>query len=98
MNEIERSTGYLATLEINNKNSHESLKLMNKQPQRTITVCATGEFALPPDRFRLTLSIKSSKEQVEEAKQSVNRRFEYVFQTLRKNKVKVNKCELDVSI
>ena len=89
MNEIEKSTGYLATLEINNQNSNQTPKLMIRPQTRTITVCATGEFTLPPDKVRLTLSIKSSKEQIEEAKQSVQRRFEYIFQTLRKNKIKV---------
>ncbi len=90
MNEIEKSTGFLATLDINNKNSDQTSKLMARSQSRTITVCATGEFTLPPDKVRLTLSIKSSKELIEEAKLSVQRRFEYIFQTLRKNKVKVS--------
>lgn len=38
--------------------------------------------------------IRSSKELIEEAKQSVQRRFEYVFQTLKKNRVK----ESDITV
>lgn len=48
-----------------------------------------GEFTLPPDKVRLTLVIKSTKEVIEDAKQSVNRRSEYVIQTLKKNRIKV---------
>ena len=94
MNEIEKSTAYLATLEINNKqeisHNHNNLsKIMTKLPPRIITVAATGEFALPPDRVRLTLTIQSSKEVIEEAKQSVHRRFDYITQALKKNRIKV---------
>ena len=62
----------------------------DKNSKRTVSVSATGEFSLPPDKVKLLVLIKSSKETVEEAKHSVYRRFEYIYQTLRKNKIKVN--------
>ena len=58
--------------------------------QRTISVSATGELSVPPDRVKLSLRVRSSKESADEAKQSVHRRFEYIVQTLKKNHVKVS--------
>jgi hypothetical protein len=38
----------------------------------------------------MTVQIKSSKPNIDEAKQSVHRRFEYVYSMLKKFKIKVN--------
>ena len=56
---------------------------------RTLSVIGSGEFSLPPDRIKLKVAIKSQKEELAEAKHSVHRRFEYVYQTLRKFQIKV---------
>lgn len=49
---------------------------------RQIKVCAVGEISLPPDRCRLTVRVASTKDTVEEVKDSVNRRVDYILQTL----------------
>lgn len=56
-----------------------------------ILVSATGEQSLPPDRCRVTLTVSSKKDQVQDAKNSVSRRLDYILQTLHNHQVKV-KC------
>lgn len=67
---------------INNQNSKEN-------PKPTVTVNGTGEIKLPPNEIKLTIVISSCKPNIEEAKASVHRRYEYVYQTLRKYKISV---------
>ncbi|BFZ24850.1 hypothetical protein BsWGS_27888 [Bradybaena similaris] len=50
---------------------------------RQIVVTGVGELSLPPDRFSLTIKCKSSKENVQDAKNSVTRRLDYIVQTLK---------------
>ena len=61
----------------------------DKESKRTISIMGTGEFTLPPDKVKLTILIKSIKDHIDEAKLSVHRRFEYVFQTMKKHRIKV---------
>ena len=56
----------------------------------TIEVTATGELSLLPDRCKVFVRISSSKDNVQEAKNSVTRRLDYVIQTLSNNQVKVS--------
>jgi hypothetical protein len=96
MSKVEHCIAQVASLDLNNQdqdltNKYAEISKMIKSansPNRTISVIATGEFSLPPDKVRMTTVIKSSKELIEDAKQSVQRRFEYVFQTMKKNRVK----------
>jgi uncharacterized protein YggE len=60
------------------------------KPSRLITIIGTGEQTLPPDRVQLRIITKSVKSNVEEAKSSVERRYHYIYQTLRKYKIHVN--------
>ena len=67
-----------------------TLSVPAKNQKRIISVHGHGELTMAPDKVKLVVIIKSTKEKIEDAKQSVHRRFEYIYQTLRKNKVHVN--------
>lgn len=56
-----------------------------------ITVTAKGELSLPPDRCRLYITISSAKETVQDVKNSVTRRLDYILQVLNNEQVKVSK-------
>lgn len=56
---------------------------------RHIVVAGVGELTLPPDRFSITIKTRSSKENVQDAKNSVTRRVDYIIQTLKNNSLKV---------
>jgi uncharacterized protein YggE len=58
-------------------------------PKRIINVSAIGEFELPPDKAKLLITIRSCKSDVNEARNSIQRRLDYIVQNLKKNKVKV---------
>lgn len=62
----------------------------NENTKRTVTVLGTGELKLPPDQVKLLIVISNSKPNLDEAKSSVQRRYEYVYQTLRKHRIAVN--------
>jgi len=66
-----------------------TLSVPAKLQKRVISVNGHGELTMAPDKVKLVVIIKSIKDKLEEAKHSVHRRFEYIFQTLRKNKVNV---------
>lgn len=66
-----------------------ALMFADKSSNRTVTVYATGEFSLPPDKVKLTVIVKSVKNTIEDAKHSTARRVEYILQTLRNNSIKV---------
>lgn len=55
---------------------------------RQIDLHETGEASLAPDVIRCTLTCSNVKDSVEDVKQSVTRRLDYVLQTLRNNSVK----------
>ncbi|XP_076444954.1 interleukin-1 receptor-associated kinase 1-binding protein 1-like [Babylonia areolata] len=54
---------------------------------RQIQVSGVGEVSVPPDRFSLTIRISSKKDNVQDAKNSVTRRLDYVRQTLTNHNV-----------
>jgi hypothetical protein len=56
---------------------------------RQIQVTGVGEVSVPPDRFSLTIRISSKKDNVQDAKNSVTRRLDYVMQTLANHNVQV---------
>lgn len=60
-----------------------------KHQKRVISVNGSAEMSLPPNKVKLVVIIKSVKEKIDDAKQSVHRRFEYIYQTLRKNRISV---------
>jgi uncharacterized protein YggE len=87
-------TMLLSTLQDLEVKSHALLSSLDKnQSKRTISVSGQSEQSLPPDRVKLFIVIKSSKESLDEARYSVDRRFEYVFMTLRKYKIPVSFIE-----
>ncbi|KAK3098939.1 hypothetical protein FSP39_024481 [Pinctada imbricata] len=55
---------------------------------RVITVSAVGEVTLPPDRCKLTVRVSSEKESVQDVKDSVSRRVDYIIQTLHNHNLK----------
>ncbi len=61
----------------------------NNQQQSIIKVNGHGEVSMTPDKVKLMIIINSYKDDIQAAKNSVNRRFEYIFQTLRKHKISV---------
>lgn len=72
----------------------QQIALVNAQngkenPKRTVTVNGTGEIKMPPNEIKLVVVIISCKANIEEAKSSVQRRYEYVYQTMRKYKINV---------
>lgn len=56
---------------------------------RQIQVTGVGEVSVPPDRFSLTIRISAKKDNVQDAKNSVTRRLDYVMQTLTNHNVQV---------
>ena len=58
--------------------------------ENEIQVTATGEVTLPPDRCRATISVTNTKDQVQEVKNSVSRRVDYVMQTLANHQIRVS--------
>ena len=54
-----------------------------------IKVSALGELSLAPDRCTVTISVSSRKENVQDAKNSVSRRSDYIIQTLYNHHAKV---------
>lgn len=55
-----------------------------------IQVSAIGEVSLSPDRCRINIALTSTKEVVEDVKNSVTRRLDYIKQTLSNHLVKVS--------
>lgn len=53
-----------------------------------IHVTASSQLSLEPDRCRVTIFVSSKKEQVQDAKNSVARRIDYIIQTLYNNHIK----------
>ena len=57
---------------------------------RLIQVTAVGEVSLPPDRCRINVKIHSVKDNVQDVKNSIQRRLDYILQTFQNHNVKVN--------
>ncbi|KAK3580271.1 hypothetical protein CHS0354_023509 [Potamilus streckersoni] len=55
---------------------------------RQITVTAVGEVSLPPDRCRVTVKVSSQKDNVSDLKNSIQRRLEYILQTMHNQGIK----------
>jgi uncharacterized protein YggE len=62
----------------------------NANKTRLITVNGAGELKMPPDQVKLVVVITNIKPNVNEAKASVKRRSEYVYQTLRRHGLNVS--------
>ncbi|XP_041951454.1 interleukin-1 receptor-associated kinase 1-binding protein 1 homolog [Alosa sapidissima] len=57
-------------------------------PPREVQVTGSAELSCPPDRATVSISVSSSKESVNDVKNSVSRRVEYIIQTVRQHDVK----------
>uniref|UniRef100_A0A8C2HBC4 Interleukin-1 receptor-associated kinase 1 binding protein 1 n=1 Tax=Cyprinus carpio TaxID=7962 RepID=A0A8C2HBC4_CYPCA len=55
---------------------------------RVIQMTGCAELSCPPDRATVTISVKNSKEHVNDVTNSVTRRLEYILQTARQHDVK----------
>jgi len=53
-----------------------------------ITVCAVGELSLVPDLCKVMITLGNRKEQVQDVKNSVSRRTDYIMQTLTNHQIK----------
>lgn len=62
----------------------------NANKTRLITVNGAGELKMPPDQVRFIVVITSLKPNVGEAKASVKRRSDYVYQMLRRHGLNVS--------
>ena len=73
------------------KISQEEVFPARTPPTRSneIQVSATAELSLPPDKCRITIFVSSKKDNVQEAKNSVSRRLEYILQVLNNYHIKV---------
>lgn len=58
--------------------------------RREIRVTATGRLSVAPDRCRFSITVSSRKESIQDVKNSVSRRKDYVLQTLRNSQVRVS--------
>lgn len=61
----------------------------NDSTNRLIKVTAVGEVSLPPDRCRVSVKVHSHKDNVQDVKNSVQRRLDYILQTFQNHNVKV---------
>lgn len=59
-------------------------------PPREVQVNGNAELSCLPDRATVSINVSSSKESVNDVKNSVSRRVEYILQTVRQHDVKVN--------
>lgn len=66
--------------------------------ERMIKVTAVGEVSLPPDRCRVTIKIHSTKDNVQDVKNSIQRRLDYVLQTLQNHGVKESDIQVHKSM
>ena len=57
--------------------------------QSEIQVSAVSNLNLPPDRCKCTISLLSRKDQPQDAKESVQRRLDYILQTLHNHQIAV---------
>ncbi|XP_059157491.1 interleukin-1 receptor-associated kinase 1-binding protein 1 homolog [Physella acuta] len=73
---------------ISNENSENAILNHAGYLDRQIHVTGIGELILPPDRFSINIRCKSTKATAQEAKDSINRRVDYIIQTLQNNSVK----------
>ena len=72
-----------------------SMKSSETPPKRSpptreneIQVSASAEISLIPDRCRISITVNSRKDDVQEAKNSVSRRLDYILQVLNNHQVK----------
>ena len=66
-------------------------------PPREVQVTGSAELSCPPDRASVSISVSSSKESVNDVKNSVSRRVEYILQTVRQHDVKVKLAAVFIS-
>ena len=74
-----------------NSKTHEFYDVSLVSPPRDVQVCSSADCSMPPDRCRTCIFISSKKEEVQDAKNSVARRLEYVLQVLNNHQVKVRR-------
>lgn len=66
--------------------------------RREIRVTASGRLFVGPDRCRFSITVSSRKESIQDVKNSVSRRKDYVLQTLRNNQVRDSDFKVNQSL
>ena len=76
------------------------IKGQQQQPlgKSTISVQSSGEVRVPPDILHFTVTVRNSKESLEEAQTSVKRRTDYISQVARKNGVKAGNIVISTDV
>ena len=59
---------------------------------RQISVSGVAELTIAPDRYSITIKCNASKDTVQDAKNSVMRRTDYIVQSLQNSALKVDLC------
>lgn len=72
--------------------------LQGPPSRSTISVQSSGEIWTPPDTLQFTITVKNSKESMEEAQSSVKRRTDYIAQVIRKNGVSSGSMVLSTDV
>lgn len=76
---------------------HHAAKQNSLHPQsnvRVVQVTGCAELSCLPDRATVVITVKNSKENVNDVTNSVTRRLEYILQTVRQNDVRVSSFSL----
>ena len=72
-----------------NDHAHHYGSVTTLKHVNEVQVVGTGEVFLAPDRCRLSISVSSQKADVDEVKNSVTRRLDYISQVMHNHGVKV---------
>lgn len=70
----------------------------HEKMERLIQVTAVGEVSLPPDRCRVTVRLHSQKDNVQDVKNSIQRRLDYVLQTFQNHNIKDSDIQVHKSM
>lgn len=86
-------------MEVSDSKSNSTKVGYAHKSKRTVSVQSLGEVVCPPDVIQLGLSVFSTKDTLEAAQESVQRRTDYIFQVLRLNSIKETstKCSTNIT-
>ena len=90
-------SAHLGSQAKNDRSNVQKTDIDDTCPKRTlptksneIQVSATADMSLSPDKSRITIFVSSKKDNVQEAKNSVSRRLDYILQVLNNHHIKVH--------
>jgi uncharacterized protein YggE len=76
-------------MEVLEKLKYGTMIKENCNQSRHLSILSRGQLTMPPDRVKLPISIKVSKDNITDAKESALRRSEYIISTLKRNDLNV---------